>query len=167
MEICCSWWGGWIQSFSSLTVDGNNRASMVLQSFIAAVDQYGLPSRVLSDKGGENTDVAELMTRSRGTCRNSHITGRSVHNQQQINVLPLGSYNKHTSLNTSLSYVTHKSTQCQLYPKPRIERMWRDVYEHALDLFYQIITSLENQGTLNPDNKVHLFALHRSFLPII
>ncbi|KAK6317433.1 hypothetical protein J4Q44_G00128330 [Coregonus suidteri] len=38
--------------------------------------------------------------------------------------------------------------------------MWRDVYEHALDLFYQIFTSLEDQETLNPDNEVHLFALH-------
>lgn len=70
------------------------------------------------------------MIRSRGTNRNSHITGRSVHNQ-------------------------------------RIERMWRDVYEHALDLFYQIFTSLEDQGTLIPDNEVHLFALHRNFLPLI
>ncbi|XP_030219380.1 uncharacterized protein LOC115548716 isoform X2 [Gadus morhua] len=49
----------------------------------------------------------------------------------------------------------------------RIERMWRDVYEHALDLFYQIFTSLQDQGTLNPDNEVHLFALHRIFLPLI
>ncbi len=65
-----------------LTVAGNNRASTVLQSFIAAVEQYGLPSRVRSDKGRENADVAEFMVRSRGTNGNSHITGRSVHNQR-------------------------------------------------------------------------------------
>nr|XP_040023923.1 uncharacterized protein LOC120812185 [Gasterosteus aculeatus aculeatus] len=35
-----------------LTVAGNKRAHMVLQSLIAAVEQYGLPSRVRSDKGG-------------------------------------------------------------------------------------------------------------------
>ncbi|CAL9706709.1 unnamed protein product [Knipowitschia caucasica] len=125
---------GGVDGFSRLvvylTVAGNNRACTVLQSFFAAVEQYGLPSRVRSDKGGENADVAEFMIRSRGTDRNSHITGRSVHNQ-------------------------------------RIERMWRDVYEHALDLFYQIFTSLEYQGTLNPDNEVHLFALHWIFLPLI
>lgn len=45
--------------------------------------------------------------------------------------------------------------------------MWRDVYEHTLDLFYQIFTSLEDQGTLNPDNEVHLFAQHQSFFPLI
>uniref|UniRef100_A0A667ZKG8 Integrase core domain-containing protein n=1 Tax=Myripristis murdjan TaxID=586833 RepID=A0A667ZKG8_9TELE len=105
-------------------IDGNHKpsggdflASTVLQRFNTA-EQYGLPSRVRSDKGGENADVAEFMIRNRGANRNLHITGRSVHNQ--------------------------------------IERMWRDVYEHALDIFYQIFTSLEDQGTLNPDNEVHL-----------
>ena len=63
--------------------------------------------------------------------------------------------------------MSRKLTICQFYPKHRIERMWRDVYEHALDLFYQIFTSLQDQGTLNPDNEVHLFALHRIFLPLI
>ncbi len=56
---------------------------------------------------------------------------------------------------------------CQFYPKHRIERIWRDVYEHALDLFYQIFTLLEDQGTLNPDHDIRLFALHRIFLPLI
>nr|XP_046256031.1 uncharacterized protein LOC124065051 [Scatophagus argus] len=125
---------GGVDGFSRLvvylTAAGNNRAITVLESFKTAVEQYGLPSRVRSDKGGENADVAEFMIRSRGTDRNSHITGRSVHNQ-------------------------------------RIERMWRDVYEHTLDLFYQIFTSLEYQGLLNPDNEVHLYALHRAFLPVI
>ena len=45
--------------------------------------------------------------------------------------------------------------------------MWRDVYEHVLDLFYQIFTSLEDQGTLDPDNELHLYALHHTFLPQI
>uniref|UniRef100_A0A3B1JFC5 Integrase catalytic domain-containing protein n=1 Tax=Astyanax mexicanus TaxID=7994 RepID=A0A3B1JFC5_ASTMX len=125
---------GGVDGFSRLvvylTVAGNNRASTVLQSFLTAVDEYGLPSRVRSDKGGENVDVAEFMIRSRGTNRNSHITGRSVHNQ-------------------------------------RIERLWRDVYEHALDLFYQIFVSLEDHSALHPDNELHLFALHWIFLPQI
>ncbi|XP_054643425.1 uncharacterized protein LOC129187769 [Dunckerocampus dactyliophorus] len=61
----------------------------------------------------------------------------------------------------------HPNTGYKLHACSKIERMWRDVYEHALDLFYQIFTSLEDQGTLNPDNEVHLFALHWSFLPLI
>ncbi|XP_076828054.1 uncharacterized protein LOC143474472 isoform X2 [Brachyhypopomus gauderio] len=62
----------------------NNRASTVLTSFLEAVSVYGVPSRVRSDKGGENVDVAHFMIANRGQNRNSFITGRSVHNQRDI-----------------------------------------------------------------------------------
>ena len=39
----------------------NNRASTVCTLFRNAVHTFGLPSRVRSDKGGENADVAWLM----------------------------------------------------------------------------------------------------------
>lgn len=48
---------------------------------VGATFQYGLPSRVRSDSGGENTLVALLMNLINGGGRRSHITGRSVHNQ--------------------------------------------------------------------------------------
>ncbi|KAK5614772.1 hypothetical protein CRENBAI_018735, partial [Crenichthys baileyi] len=48
-----------------------------------------------------------------------------------------------------------------------IERMWRDVYENVLDLFYQLFISFKNQGALNPDAEIHLYALHRILLPQI
>ncbi|XP_028419117.1 fibroblast growth factor receptor 4-like [Dendronephthya gigantea] len=49
-----------------------------------AVTQYGLPSWVRSDKGGENVDVAWFMLTHplRGPDWESHITGRSVHYQK-------------------------------------------------------------------------------------
>ena len=60
----------------------NNRAETVLHLFNEAVAECGWPSRVRSDKGGENIDVARVMVSVRGTGRRSHITGSSVHNQR-------------------------------------------------------------------------------------
>lgn len=77
-----------IDGFSRMIVflrcSTNNRASTVFDAFQSAVEKFGLPSRVPSDKGKENTDVAWFMLSHplRGPDRGSHITGRSVHNQR-------------------------------------------------------------------------------------
>lgn len=63
-----------------LAVNTNNKADTVLQNFVEAVQRWGLPEKVRSDKGGENVKVAEFMICNRGS--RSFIAGRSVHNQR-------------------------------------------------------------------------------------
>jgi hypothetical protein len=60
----------------------NIRAATVYTSFLEAVREYHLPSRVRSDQGGENVLIAQHMIEKRGSDRNSMIVGSSVHNQR-------------------------------------------------------------------------------------
>ena len=73
---------GYSRRILYLRASDNNRAATVLALFHEAVMECGWPSRVRSDKGGENIDVAQAMLSMRGTDRQSYITGSSVHNQR-------------------------------------------------------------------------------------
>ena len=77
---------GGIDGYSRLVVflkcSTNNRADTVLNLFITACNSLGIPSRVRSDRGGENVLVATFMVLYHGSGRGSHIAGSSVHNQR-------------------------------------------------------------------------------------
>ena len=77
---------GVIDGFSRLPValkcTDNNRSETVLNCFLEGVQEYGLPSRVRSDKGMKNVLVADYMIEKRGSGRGSMITGKSTHNQR-------------------------------------------------------------------------------------
>ena len=74
---------GGIDGYSRLIVylrcNNNNRASRVANDFVQATTKYFIPSRVRSDYGRENIDVAKFMLTQGG---GSIITGSSVHNQR-------------------------------------------------------------------------------------
>ena len=42
----------------------------------------------------------------------------------------------------------------------RIGRLWRDVFTRCLSMCYHLFYFLEDSGILNPDNPIHLCALH-------
>lgn len=125
---------GAVNGYSRLVVYlhclNNNRAETVLQLFQSAINHYGIPSRLRTDKGGENIDVAMFVLQhpARGTERGSVITGSSTHNQ-------------------------------------RIERLWRDVWDGVLGLYYSLFYHLEDEGVLDPLNELDMHALHMVFLP--
>ncbi len=73
---------GYTRMVVYLRCSSNNRAVTVYSSFLDAVRQFGLPSRVRSDHGGENVLVAQHMLEHRGDRRSSIITGASTHNQR-------------------------------------------------------------------------------------
>lgn len=156
---------GGIDGYSRLVVylqaSANNRADTVLTHFRQAVETHGVPSRVRSDKGGENRGVAAFMVSVRGMDRNSHIAGKSVHNQRY----------RVTCQTWCIYHDNCHYNPCQHYPSLKemsfiriIERLWRDVYMCVTDLFHSIFSSLEDEGLLSPDNDVHIFALHWVFL---
>jgi len=60
----------------------NNNSSTVIHHFLPAVAEYGCPSRLRTDKGGENIRVAEYMVETRGDNRGSILAGKSTHNQR-------------------------------------------------------------------------------------
>jgi len=49
----------------------------------------------------------------------------------------------------------------------RVERLWCDVYQGVVGLYYALFNYLEKVNILDPDNDTHLFCLHYVFIPRI
>ena len=73
---------GYSRLVTFLQCSSNNQASTMLRLFLSAVHKYKVLSRVRSDQGLENVSVGRyIMIETRGSERNSMITGSNVHNQ--------------------------------------------------------------------------------------
>jgi Trp operon repressor len=121
---------GYSRLVTFLKASTNNKASTVLDLFLTAEEEYGLPSRIRVDKGGENHSVCRYMEEKRGTGRGSAIRGRSVHNQ-------------------------------------RIERLWLDVWDNIVNVYYDLFSAFERDLVLNPNSEEQVFALHYVYMPRI
>ena len=58
-----------------LRASTSNSASTVLSLFLDSVSEFGCPSRVHGDRGGENIDVAVWMIMHQGPKRGSFLWG--------------------------------------------------------------------------------------------
>jgi hypothetical protein len=72
-----------IDGYSRMVVfikcSSNNRSNTVYESFLQAVQRYGLPSRIHCDQGTENILVCQHMLHHRGTEKRSVLVGSSAH----------------------------------------------------------------------------------------
>ncbi|KAE8246918.1 hypothetical protein A4X06_0g4822 [Tilletia controversa] len=65
-----------------MQANSNNRADTVASCFRAATQQWGWPSRVRADHGGENLKIKAMMEHARGHHRGSFVQGPSTRNQR-------------------------------------------------------------------------------------
>lgn len=73
---------GFSRACTFVNASDNNRAETMDHAFRVGVDRYGCPSRVRSDKGGENRLVGWFMLDAKGFGRGSMLTGKSTQNQR-------------------------------------------------------------------------------------
>lgn len=73
---------GYSRLICFLRCSTNNKKETVERLFLEATNQYSWPSRIRTDKGGENSSIWERMIAYRGADRGSTLIGSSTHNQR-------------------------------------------------------------------------------------
>ncbi|GAA5856945.1 hypothetical protein JCM5353_004857 [Sporobolomyces roseus] len=132
---------------TGLRASGNNRATTVLSLFLSATAEYGVPSRVRGDRGGENVQVAYWMERYRGPGRGSYLWGRFV-----------SMFFSSTFPEFANSSLTDSSILRDSSPhNTRIERLWPEVTRLVTSKWQRFFKELEIEGLYNPDIPRHIW----------
>lgn len=71
-------WTSTVGQVIQLRASSNNRAQTVLELFLDAIQEYGVPVHIRGDRGGENVEVAIWIIRHRGPNRAAFMWGRYV-----------------------------------------------------------------------------------------
>ena len=140
---------GYSRLVTGLRASNNNRGSTVLELFLQAAHQYGVPSRLRGDHGVENILVAAWMEHYKGVRRGSYIWGR------------------YDSLSLNLPMYLVIKSSCPQYRSVhnvRIERLWVDVTAMFGAKWSEFFTLLELHHGLNINNPNHIWLLHELFL---
>ena len=171
---------GFSRLITFLKVADNNRAKTVLNAYLQAVDEFGLPSRVRMDKGGENVaEITSLFPHCDEKSVSSKLRSRGIlvkrdrvqDSLRRVNpsgvilrsraVLHRRSYQVSSPTGRG-SAITGRSIHNQ-----RIERLWRDLFSGCISFFYSMFYTLEDNGLLNINCALDLYALHFVFIPIL
>lgn len=148
-------WGivihGFIDGYScvitGLHASNNNRAATVLNLFLDAAQQWGVPACLCGDHGVENLLVAAWMEQAFGELRGSYIWGRCV---------------RFWTVQTHLVMTLFRSIH-----NVCIERLWVDVTAQVGATWSAMFTDLELHHSLDINNSNHIWLLHHLFLPTI
>jgi hypothetical protein len=132
------------RTITGIRVSNNNRAATVLDVFMHATRNWGVPSRVRGDHGGENIKVAEWMEENRGRGRGSYIWGPCVR------LLPI--------------WLLLADEELSSVHNTRIERLWFDLTRSFGQRWKDLFLELETHHGLNPTDPDHIWLLHHLFL---
>ena len=78
---------GYSHTIVYLRFSSNNRASTVLDCFVEAAEEHGLPNKVRTDLGGENVEVWRYMVEQHSSC-SAVISGSSTNNERIEHLWP-------------------------------------------------------------------------------
>ncbi|VDI75462.1 Hypothetical predicted protein [Mytilus galloprovincialis] len=150
---------GGIDGFSRfvtfLNCRDNNKATTVLDSFKTAVVNYGLPLRVRSDKGQENSLVADFMIKERGPNRGTGM----INNPTDFDILDIGNYgtegnyednfNDYDGIQDTRPILDSRAFSvneiCQEELNLHCPRNWASSY-YGIDIYHQAVQIIERNS---------------------